>query len=396
MEKVFIIDDDFQIVEMLSQFIEMLGYEVEGFTNAVDFFKNYPQESHDCAIMLDLNMPGMDGIEVIRKLAERRSKFPLILISGYDTSVLHSAEKLAHAHNLQIIESLTKPISFLRLEALFERINSSYQPQFVESNQSHQPIQLSELRDALVSNQMVLHYQPQVEISSGALVGVEALVRWQHPQRGLIYPNDIIPMVKEYGLMGSLTAYVVNEAVKQSNRWQSEGLHVPVSVNIAAENITSLTFPEQLSELFRNSRFNPSMLTFEVTEGELMGDLVTSLDILTRLRMKGVDLSIDDFGTGYSSLSQLHRIPFTELKIDMSFVTNMCSDSEAMAIVKTCIMLGHELKMKVVAEGVENETILSHLEEMGCDIAQGYHIGRPMAASVLQQWLSERALSQPL
>lgn len=395
MKKVYIIDDDALIVEMLSQFISMLGYEVEGFTSAINYFADYPDDEGDYAIMLDLNMPDMDGIEVIRQLAERDSNASLILISGYDTSVLHSAEKLAHAHNLKIIGSLTKPISFSLLESLFEEIGNSGTPQFVERGNAHQSLQLSELRDALSGRQIMLHYQPQIDIKSGQMVGVEALVRWQHPQRGLIFPNHIIPMAEEFGLMGDLTAQVINQAVQQTHKWQEIGLRIPVSVNISAENITSLTFPDQLKKLLQRQHFDPSLLTLEVTESELMGDLKTSLDILTRLRMKGVDLSIDDFGTGYSSLSQLHRIPFTELKVDMSFVMNMCDDAEAMAIVKTCIMLGHELKMKVVAEGVESERILKHLEEMGCDIAQGYLIARPMDAENLIRWLNERSKSEP-
>ncbi|MDH3353761.1 MAG: EAL domain-containing response regulator [Chromatiales bacterium] len=396
MDKVYIIDDDIQIVELLSQFTSMLGYKAEGFTNAVEFFEVYPEDSQNIVIMLDLNMPTMDGIEVIRQLAVRKSNASLILISGYDSSVLRSAEKLAHAHNLNIIDSLTKPVSFELLELLFEKISGSETPQFAQKVESQRPIQLSELRDALIGRQLRLHYQPQVDIKTGHLVGVEALVRWQHPERGLLYPNHIIPMAEEFGLMGDLTAQVINMAVTQSRLWQDEGLCLPVSVNISAENITSLTFPEQLTELLKAHQFDPSLLTLEVTESELMGDLITSLDILTRLRMKGLDLSIDDFGTGYSSLSQLHRIPFTELKVDMSFVMNMCKDDEAMGIVKTCIMLGHELKMKVVAEGVESGEILQRLEALGCDIAQGYHIGRPMDVIQLRSWMNKNSELYPL
>ncbi|MCW8888266.1 MAG: EAL domain-containing response regulator [Gammaproteobacteria bacterium] len=387
MKKVYIIDDDSQIVEILTQFVGMLGFEVASYTSAVKFFVDYPEDEHNITIMLDLNMPEMDGIEVIRQLAERGSHASLLLISGYDTSVLHSAEKLAHAHNLKIISSLTKPISFSLLEGIFDEIGRSEEPQFIDRGEVHLPLQLSEFRDALVQNQLTLHYQPQVNIQTRALVGVEALVRWQHPQRGLIFPNHIIPMAEEFGLMGDLTAQVINKAVNQSYQWQQKGLNIPVSVNISAESITSLTFPEQLTDLLKRSQFDPSMLALEVTESELMGDLKTSLDILTRLRMKGVDLSIDDFGTGYSSLSQLHRIPFTELKIDRSFVMDMSGDGDAMAIVKTCIMLGHELKMKVVAEGVESEHVLNQLSELGCDIAQGYYIARPMSADKLVKWI---------
>ena len=170
---------------------------------------------------------------------------------------------------------------------------------------------------------------------------------------------------------------------------------MPVSINISAHNITSLEFPEQVSELLAAENLTPSSLTLEVTESALMGELVTSLDILTRLRLKGVGLSIDDFGTGYSSLSQLHRAPFSELKIDRSFVISMLADEEAKAIVKTCIMLGHELKMLVVAEGVESRAHLELLREMGCDIAQGYFCQRPMpAAAMIEFLLAEKNISE--
>jgi EAL domain-containing protein (putative c-di-GMP-specific phosphodiesterase class I) len=187
--------------------------------------------------------------------------------------------------------------------------------------------------------------------------------------------------------MSELTHWVIDKTVKQVQLWQDAGFTTTVSVNISALDITGLMLPEQLAELLKSNKLNPSHLTLEITESALMGELVTSLDILTRLRLKGIRLSIDDFGTGYSSLSQLHRVPFTELKIDSSFVRNMSHDDEARAIVRTCIILGHELSMRVVAEGVETEENLEFLKQMGCDIAQGYLIARPMPASELMEWV---------
>ncbi|MCP4040522.1 MAG: EAL domain-containing protein, partial [Gammaproteobacteria bacterium] len=168
-----------------------------------------------------------------------------------------------------------------------------------------------------------------------------------------------------------------DQAVQQEQQWQSAGIELPVAVNISAGDITSLTLPEQLAELLEDNKLDPKRLTLEVTEGVLMGELVTSLDILTRLRLKGIRLSIDDFGTGYSSLSQLHRVPFSELKIDRGFVAHMTKDDEARAIVKTCNQLGQELNMRVVAEGVEDQLSWDLLADLGCDLAQGYFIARP-------------------
>jgi len=191
--------------------------------------------------------------------------------------------------------------------------------------------------------------------------------------------------------MGELTHWVIDRTVKQEQLWQDAGLTATVSVNISALDVTGLMLPEQLEELLKDNRLAPARLALEITESALMGELVTSLDILTRLRLKGIRLSIDDFGTGYSSLSLLHKVPFTELKIDRSFVSNMHEDSGARAIVKTCILLGHELHMRVVAEGVENEEHLELLKKMGCDLAQGYFIARPMPGSELMAWAIQRS-----
>ncbi|MFK5893488.1 MAG: EAL domain-containing protein, partial [Pseudomonadota bacterium] len=191
-------------------------------------------------------------------------------------------------------------------------------------------------------------------------------------------------------LMSELTHWVISNVVQQERQWQKNDLEICVSANISANDITSLTLPEQLVQLLSDNELDPTRLTLEVTESALMGELVTSLDILTRLRLKGTGLSIDDFGTGYSSLSQLHRVPFTELKIDQSFVFNITEDPEARAIVKTCIMLGHELNMLVVAEGVEDQETWDILTQLGCDIAQGYFIARPMPADKLLIWAKAR------
>jgi len=237
---------------------------------------------------------------------------------------------------------------------------------------------------------MSQHFQPQINIQTEQIVGVEALVRWQHPQYGLIYPDKFISVVEKQGMMDQLTTQVINLAIKQISNLLEHRRNIPVSVNVSAENINSLSLPEYLSQLLHDNQLDPTMLVLEITETALMGELVTSLDILTRLRMKGFDLSIDDFGTGYSSLSHLHRIPFTELKIDQSFVKNLDSDDTSLAIIKTCILLGHELNMSVIAEGVESKEILQELQALGCDNAQGYYIARPMPGEQLMHWLESK------
>jgi len=390
--KIYLIDDELDMVEMLTEVVSATRLEPLGFTQASMFFEQVDFFADGSILILDLNMPEMDGIEVMRRLAIMENPPALILVSGHDAGVLHSAEKLCEAHQLELIASLGKPLSLDHLLNLLNQyISQTGNLKNKKTSSSEINISAFELEQAIRNNEFVLHYQPQVAVATGMLTGVEALVRWQHPQHGLIYPNYFIEIAEKHNLIGLLTQWIIEDVVNQEKVWQVEGLTITVSVNISAENITSLALPEQLSALLEDNQLDPTRLILEITESALMGELVTSLDILTRLRLKGLHLSIDDFGTGFSSLSQLHRVPFTELKIDQSFISNLNTDDMARAIVKTCIMLGHELNMKVVAEGVEDEKILEQLRLMGCDVAQGYYISRPLSAKNLVEWLKARA-----
>ena len=388
---VYLLDDEAALVELHCEVAEMAGFNAQGYIRASQFFEHVVEFENGSVMVLDLQMPEMDGIEVMRRLAQMPNPPALILISGHDVGVLRSAEKLCHAHGLEVIASLRKPLPVDTLLALFKQhIPDANRKKLDASHSVEDELTLIELQQAIRNEQLILHFQPQIEIATNKLSGIEVLVRWQHPEQGLIYPDRFISLAEQNGLMGELTHWVIDKTVKQEQLWQDAGLTTTMSVNISALDITGLTLPEQLAELLKNNKLAPPRLTLEITESALMGELVTSLDILTRLRLKGIKLSIDDFGTGYSSLSQLHRVPFTELKIDRSFVSNLNEDSEARAIVKTCILLGHELNMHVVAEGVESEEHLKLLKQMGCDFAQGYFIARPMPGSDLMAWVKTR------
>jgi len=384
MTKVYIVDDDIQIAELLMATVEGIGLNSQYFTSA----KAFLQLSVDAAdiILLDLNMPDIDGIEVIRILGKNGCQAQLVLISGHDKGILHSAEQLAQAHLLKVAASFTKPFQMEEFKALIKEISQDTLSSNNVACDQQALLTANELKSGIQNNQLILHYQPQVDVRTGELRGVEALVRWQHPERGLVYPDQFIGLAERNDLIADLTASVIAMSIEQSRQWQDGGLTTRMSVNISSDNITSLSLPEQLTEMLSHNQLDPARLSLEVTESALMGELVTSLDILTRLRMKGFALSIDDFGTGYSSLSQLHKIPFTELKIDRSFIVSMTQDDESKAIVKTCILLGHELNMEIVAEGVETQEILDTLKEFGCDIAQGYYISRPVSADALFEW----------
>ncbi|MBL4583600.1 MAG: EAL domain-containing response regulator [Pseudomonadales bacterium] len=380
---IIIVDDDVQTSQLIQVMLQVLGCESTVFNHPKDFLQ-HTLEAGD-VVLLDLVMPEIDGIEVLRTLAKTNCPAKLILLSGYDKAVLHSAEELGRAHDLNVVASLRKPIQMRDLQRVLisgrrllvcEQTKTSRLPQFTKT----------QFEFALRNQQIELHYQPQVDLSNGLLVGVEALARWNHPDYGLLMPAQFITLAEQSDLIIPFTAEVVRLAIDQSQRWNAKGFCPRMSLNISADNITSLALPEQLSEMLASKEMSGMNLMLEVTESTLMGELLTSLDTLTRLRMKGFGLSIDDFGTGYSSLSQLHRVPFNELKIDQSFVQTMERDADSRAIVKTCIRLGHELGMEVVAEGVENEAILSILSDFKCDIAQGFLFGKAMPADELHQW----------
>ena len=381
-----VVDDDKGMSGLLKDIAQGLGYQVKIFHDGSNFIENFDFKTE--VIILDLMMPGIDGIEVMRFLADHHWPHSLILVSGYDISVLHSAQKLAKERKLNIVASFSKPLPVRDFQSILKQLLLNEQGA-LDKEISGLSLQPEDLRSAIANQEFCLHYHPQVYLKTGKLSGIEALVRWNHPDRGMIYPDSFIPLAEKWGLIGELTEFVMDDLVIQISNWKKQGFNPKVSFNIAAENLISVNLPERLSRMVDDYKLDPLLLGLEVTETTLMSELITSLDVLTRLRMKGFELSIDDFGTGYSSLSQLHRAPFNELKIDKSFVMHMIEDEEACAIVETCILLGHKLNMKVVAEGVKSREIWHRLSEMGCDIAQGFFVAKPMPADHIAEWMKK-------
>ena len=392
---IYVVDDEPQQVELMIELIDVAGLSAIGYTSALLLIEQ--RISNADIILLDLNMPDIDGIEVMRMLYDKGCSPTFILISGFDERVLHSARQFAEAKNLEVATTYCKPIDSRKF---IEEIGTLYaeKTRDIEERRDSQParsvddgLSVDELKTALKEHQFVLYYQPQVDIQTGELRGFEALVRLQHPEQGLVYPDQFIGLAEANDMMPELTHEVFNLAVDNYQAFQKingdpkHQMSINVSINVSAQDL-DLEMPERLAELLIARDIPADLIMIELTETALRTSLSDSLDILNRLRMKGFSLSIDDFGTGYSSLVQLYKAPFTELKIDLQFVMRMLEDKEAHAIVKICILLAKELKLETVAEGVESEDVLNELAILGCDIAQGYHIARPMPFAECSEW----------
>jgi diguanylate cyclase (GGDEF)-like protein/PAS domain S-box-containing protein len=249
---------------------------------------------------------------------------------------------------------------------------------------------VGELRRALEEHELTLYYQPKARLCDGEVHSVEALLRWVHADRGVVLPDDFIPLAQQTGLMNPLTMYVIDEAVRQARVWQEDGLRLPIAVNLSNRNLLDVEFPQHVQGLLDWWEVDPGLLQLEITESNMLADPARTQLVLERLSAMGIRLSIDDFGTGYSSLSHLKRLPINEIKIDRSFVMNMDENEDDAAIVRSTIELGRNLRLVVVAEGVESKRTWDRLNALGCSVAQGYYLSRPVPAPQLLAWLDER------
>ncbi|MFT5721311.1 MAG: EAL domain-containing protein (putative c-di-GMP-specific phosphodiesterase class I) [Motiliproteus sp.] len=378
-----LIDDDPFQLELIGEMLEQVGnyqtHYANGGQQALEMVRE-PVADFEL-IFCDLQMPGMDGIELMRHLAEMKCRSRIILVSGESNDILVTAVGLARERGLQVVGSLTKPVTLNALSKILQR-----KPEVLDS--SPQPdISAAKLKDALAKNQLLLNFQPKVSTADKRVVGAECLVRWQHPERGLIPPYAFISVAESQGLIDALTERVLDLALAQAAAWQSQTWAIPLSINLSMDNLNDLSLPDNICSRVAAAGLKPKDLILEVTESRLMDDLITAKEVLTRLRLAGFSLSIDDFGTGFSSLKQLQELPFTELKIDRAFVTDSPSDAACYTILEASANIGYRLGLKVVAEGVENEAEWQAVTAVGCDQVQGYYISRPLPAAEFACWI---------
>jgi EAL domain-containing protein (putative c-di-GMP-specific phosphodiesterase class I) len=346
------------------------------------------------AMFFDLNMPGMDGVELLRHLAGRHFRGGLVLISGEDQRVLQTVAALARAHRLRLAGTLHKPVSPLQLAPVVEGLPLG--PRNTDFTPLPAGYTVDEVRAGIDAGQLLNLYQPQVDLASSGIVAVEALVRWQHPHDGLLGPDRFVPVAEAGGLSGALTRAVLGAGLRDAAGWHAAGLGVRLSVNVSMRDLVALDFPDEVERELGAAGLAAGGLLLEITETQLSRDRVALLDIVTRLRLKRIGLAIDDYGTGYSTLSLLRDVPFDELKIDRGFVSGLADSTALQAMVEANIAMAHQLGMRTVGEGVERVVDLERLRALGCDLAQGYLIARPMPAAELADWIARWNAQRPM
>lgn len=382
-------DDDFQR-QMVMTMVRGLGVESITEANngrmALDIIRSDDGLSFDIALC-DLNMPEMDGMEFLRHLSIESHDIAIIITSALDGKLLASVGRMTKMYGIRLLGSIEKPILPDRLHELL--IKHEYVDRKWTPPEDAKSYSLDEILNGLEQDQFEPHFQPKVSLASGAVVGAEALARWRHPKDGIVAPYAFIPLLEAHHGINALTFQILRKAAAASRTLQAHGHDFSLSVNLSLVSLDDPDLADQITRIVRDQGIEPEHIVLEITESAAITDVLHALENLARLCMNGFSLSIDDYGTGYSSLQQLTRVAFSELKIDQSFVKDLSENESSRIVVESCIDMAHKLNVRIVAEGVETQEDWDMLKQVGCDVAQGYLIAKPMNLTDLVAFLSK-------
>jgi EAL domain-containing protein (putative c-di-GMP-specific phosphodiesterase class I) len=376
--RLLVLDADAAAREFVACAANELGYCVAQAANDEQFREHFVRLK-PTVILVDPEGLNSAGIEVFSWLAGQQCKTVIVLAGSSEALAQSARQELGLAYGLDVSVLLEKPLTAAGLDATLA-------PQFIRTKS----ITAADLRRAVDRAQLRIHYQPKVYIANQcwSVTGIEALLRWDHPEYGLIYPDQFIGVAEQNGLIAGLTDYVLQAGIDQISEWNQTGLNLNLCVNLSPRLVTDSEFPVRMLEFLRQRNVSPAQLTIDVTETAALVDPEPTIEILTKLREMHFGLSLDDFGTGFSPLTQLYKLPFSEIKIDRTFGMELAHSEKVRTIVHAMIELGHALGLSVTCEGVESASALGFLQQSGCDSAQGYYIARPMPQEKLSRWLA--------
>ncbi len=380
--RLLVLDDDPELGELMGELGRRAGFDAVVTHDAAAFNEELGRAAPDL-IVLDLQMPGTDGVEILRDLAAGGVGASILLVSGMDNRTIAGAEHFGRNAGLKLVGSLQKPFT---PETMLARLASAHE--------ATRRLTCEDLARAIEQGELALRYQPVVRrLRSGTwhAESVEALLRWQHPSLGLLVPAQFLSLIdSDRGeLMKQLTDFVFERGIEQLRVWQAEGFHIGLRVNVAAGLIADAGFPDRLEALLNEHETDPELLTLEIREAADLGVSSKGADILTRLRLKSIKLALDDFGGPGSALAGWYTLPFGELKIDRQLTADLASTAGAPVLMGGLVEVAHRLEMACCAVGVESAEQLEILDELQCDLAQGFYIGAPLPAARLREALDE-------
>lgn len=391
---VLLVDDDPVVLKQLSSLLQSIGVDqVLTASNGIAAIEVVSRFGESIDVLVsDLSMPSMDGVELIRRFGQTGFKGGVILMSGADMPILRTAHELAVMQGLRVLGEIRKPVLPQQLISMLMRMDQTPMP--LRRAGRAPGITSQAIREAMLDDAFEVWFQPKVDAHNLSPQGMEALARWRREDGSFVSPDLFITLAERDGLIGELSQILMRKALEGAWQLSESGHGLKLAVNLSGSWLDNLNLPDLIMEMVQEARLKPADLVLEVTETGVMEDLTTALDVLTRLRLKGFGLSIDDFGIGYSSFEQIGRIPFTEMKLDRSFVNKGSRDVAARAILESSMGMAQKLGLLTVAEGVETESDLALVRELGCDSVQGYLIAKPMPLDDLLVWLDAAAARQ--
>ncbi len=383
---VLLVDDSVTILNYVSKVLEQ-SYNINNVhtaSSAPEAMQILRQSKQINLLFLDLNMPNVDGIQLLSQISELDYKGYVVIMSGVSTQIISSVESLAKTYGLNYIGTLLKPIHELDFQYIIDKIGGSRQkPTTVES------LKVYEIIRAVKNNDLEVLYQPQVELTTRKFIGVEALCRMRHPRLGMVSPDRFIDKAEESELIIHITLAVLKKSMSDWKKWRQAGLDIKLSVNVSPIALQQIEFADTIFMLLNDYNMPASNLCIEITEGILANDSAQELVNLNRLNMRGVELALDDFGQNHSTIERLQKLPLTYLKLDKSYFIDNKDNTNQLALINTSLSVAKDLNIRTIAEGVEDNAVMSLVTEMGCDFGQGYYIGCPMPAKKVFNWQRE-------